>query len=180
MSISHNLSLSLRAINGDPLQTDKVEEQCKKKTILEVAKPLPYMKNRELVKNERTFIMSAIETGIELIQQRADAMQLEAQRDPVQINQLQILLQGTVRLQVNAGPTAICQAFLGNPDLYPEEKVQALRKAFEQFLETCQKCLDINKDLSTTPPMLLFHQELVVGYNDLKQFVDPYLNAKGD
>jgi len=44
--------------------------------------------------------MSAIETGIELIQQRADAMQLEAQRDPVQINQLQILLQGTVRLRM--------------------------------------------------------------------------------
>lgn len=46
--------------------------------------------------------------------------------------------------EVNAGPSAICKAFLGEPDRYPADKVDACRRAFRRFLSICDEGLKLN------------------------------------
>lgn len=65
---------------------------------------------------------------------------------PIDLKKLQLRLQGSVAVTVNAGPLAYASAFL-DPKLsnkYPEEKVEELKKMFIDFNNICYTALQIN------------------------------------
>jgi len=60
---------------------------------------------------------------------------------------LQLILQGSVRLQVNEGPLEIASTFLSANKVskYPPEKVEKLREKFRDFLKACNDALTMNR-----------------------------------
>jgi hypothetical protein len=110
-------------LSGVVGQTTNLADQYKKKTILTVEKHFPYMKKRLLVTTKQVVSLSPIENSIEAIEQRTgtysyatyvctifnfmiDLLQTELKGSP-NAKTLQAILQGSVRLQVNAGPQEI-------------------------------------------------------------------------
>ena len=59
---------------------------------------------------------------------------------------LQLILQGSVRLQVNEGPLEIASTFLAPNKIskYPADKVEKLREKFREFLKACDAALTMN------------------------------------
>ena len=86
----------------------------------------------------------------------------EVVRDqPTDVKKLQLRLQGSISVQVNAGPLAYASAFLRLPSssssstysasadrtTYPEEQVHELRDLFKDFVNICGAALDLNGKL---------------------------------
>lgn len=76
--------------------------QFKRKTIVTVGNSFPYVKKRLPVSAEEQIILTPIENAIELIESRAEKFRAEVTAETPTTKQLQMMLSGTVRLQVNA------------------------------------------------------------------------------
>lgn len=65
---------------------------------------------------------------------------------PIDIKKLQLRLQGSVAVQVNAGPLAYASTFLDPKTCskYPIEQVEELKDVFRHFTKICYTALQIN------------------------------------
>jgi len=87
-----------------------VDVQWKRKTILKTEHYFPYVKRRQPVVSQKIIEMSPLEVSVESIGKRCEALQAAiTAKEP---KSLQVVLQGSVRLQVNAGPLEIATTFL--------------------------------------------------------------------
>lgn len=75
---------------------------------------------------------------------------------PIDLKLLQLRLQGSICVQVNAGPLTYASTFLardgagageGSGERYPEAKVRQLRAIFRDFVLVCSKALQLNQQL---------------------------------
>eukprot|EP01086_Lenisia_limosa_P006376 TRINITY_DN25153_c0_g1_i1.p1 TRINITY_DN25153_c0_g1~~TRINITY_DN25153_c0_g1_i1.p1 ORF type:complete len:654 (-),score=191.97 TRINITY_DN25153_c0_g1_i1:76-1761(-) len=153
------------------------DEQKKRKTILATDHCFPYIKKRLRVVDREEIVLQPIEVGLDLIVQRAKMLDAEVKANPPSTKTLQIVLQGSVRLQVNAGPLEICRTFLGSPDKYDKKQIASLRLAFRNFLKSAKDCLDLNGTLITAV-QTEYHQDLTLGYEEVREEILPYI--KGD
>jgi len=82
---------------------------------------------------------------------------------------LQIVLQGSVLLQVNAGPLEICRYFLSeeNAKNYEAEKVEKLRNIMANFAYESGRALKLNASLIGSD-QIGFHEQMEEGYKDLR------------
>ena len=80
-----------------------VAEQYKRKTILSVSESFPFAVCRLPVSHRREIIVSPLEGAVEAIEKRNLVVQKELDAVPPNPKTLQQVLQGSVRLQVNAG-----------------------------------------------------------------------------
>ncbi|KAF5283763.1 hypothetical protein FQA39_LY17201 [Lamprigera yunnana] len=125
------------------------EEQCKKRTILTTYYSFPYVKKRIQVKSKRSIELSPIEVAIDEMQTRVSELEDVVFTNPTDVKKLQLLLQGSVCVQVNAGPLAYATIFL-DPNLstmYTEDKVEELKDVYREFLKICYSALQINSKL---------------------------------
>lgn len=92
----------------------------------------PYIKKRILVIEKRIMELSPIEVALDEMRQRVQELEDVALIGPTDVKKLQLRLQGSICVTVNAGPLAYASAFL-DPALspqYPDDKVEELKDVF--------------------------------------------------
>ncbi|XP_015124186.1 dedicator of cytokinesis protein 11 isoform X2 [Diachasma alloeum] len=128
------------------------EDQWKRRTILFTPYAFPYIKKRICIIDKKIIELTPIEVALDEMRQRVQELQDVTLILPTDIKKLQLRLQGSVCVTVNAGPLAYASAFL-DPALspqYPDDKVEQLRDVFRDFIKICYTALQINSKLITT------------------------------
>lgn len=92
----------------------------------------PYVLKRVPVKHKQAIELNPIEVAIDEMQNRVCELE-EVVMPPIDVKKLQLRLQGSIAVTVNAGPLAYATAFLNpkeNGDKYSEDKVDELKDIF--------------------------------------------------
>ncbi|XP_050306735.1 dedicator of cytokinesis protein 9 isoform X2 [Anthonomus grandis grandis] len=127
------------------------EEQWKRRTILKTNYTFPYVKKKIAIESRQIVEMRPIEVAIDEMQNRVAELEDVVFTQPTDAKKLQLRLQGSVCVQVNAGPLAYATVFL-DPSLsnmYPDDKVEELKDIYREFLKICYSALQINGRLIT-------------------------------
>eukprot|EP00033_Pygsuia_biforma_P001762 GCRY01001972.1.p1 GENE.GCRY01001972.1~~GCRY01001972.1.p1 ORF type:complete len:1667 (+),score=122.71 GCRY01001972.1:145-5145(+) len=146
-----------------------IDEQWIKQTILQVSTVFPYVKKRIEVSGTLEKDISPIENGIKNVEEQTAKLKAELKKEPVDLKQLQMNLQGSVRVQVNAGPLEICRVFLSPNNSVDKsfiKNTKRLKNAVRQFLKTCREALEVNGKF-IGPEQTEFHETLQQGYKEL-------------
>ncbi|KNC46189.1 Dock9 protein, partial [Thecamonas trahens ATCC 50062] len=156
------------------------DQQYKRKTILKVEKAFPYLTKRIRVAERTSFVLTPIENALEEIERRVEKIRAELRGDAANLKTLQIVLQGSVRLQVNAGPMEIARVFLGDDaGKFPDEHVTALRAAFAAFITACGEAIALNREL-IKDDQYAYHQDLEQGYKETRESLAQYIAPGSD
>lgn len=124
-------------------------EQYKRRTILTSEYCFPYVKKRLQVVEKEEFELTPIEVALDEMRQRVAELEEVVFLQPPDAKKLQLKLQGSVCVQVNAGPLAYATAFL-DPSVshnFPDEKVEELKDLFREFVRVCYAALQLNSRL---------------------------------
>ncbi|XP_055361234.1 dedicator of cytokinesis protein 9 isoform X5 [Betta splendens] len=145
-----------------------VEEQCKRRTILTTTHCFPYVKKRIAVMYQHHVDLSPIEVAIDEMSRKVAELQQLCSSSEVDMIRLQLKLQGSISVQVNAGPLAYARAFLDDScaKKYPDNKVKQLKEVFRHFVEACGHGLGINERLIKEDQQE-YHDEMKANYRDL-------------
>ncbi|XP_061394284.1 dedicator of cytokinesis protein 9 isoform X1 [Musca vetustissima] len=122
-----------------------VEEQWKRKTIIKTTYSFPYVLKRIPVKSREIIELSPIEVAIDEMQTKVSELG-ETILPPADVKKLQLRLQGSVAVQVNAGPLAYAQAFLDPKVInnFSVDRVEDLKDVFRDFIGVCHTALQLN------------------------------------
>ncbi|XP_053722863.1 dedicator of cytokinesis protein 9 isoform X4 [Synchiropus splendidus] len=145
-----------------------VEEQCKRRTILTTTHCFPYVKKRIAVMYQHQTDLSPIEVAIDEMSAKVAELRLLCSASEVDMIRLQLKLQGSISVQVNAGPLAYARAFLDDSSAkkYPDNKVKQLKEVFRQFVDACGQGLGVNERLIKEDQQE-YHDEMKANYKDL-------------
>uniref|UniRef100_A0A8C3Y607 Dedicator of cytokinesis protein 9 n=1 Tax=Catharus ustulatus TaxID=91951 RepID=A0A8C3Y607_CATUS len=145
-----------------------VEEQCKRRTILTAIHCFPYVKKRIPVMYQHHTDLNPIEVAIDEMSKKVAELRQLCSSAEVDMIKLQLKLQGSVSVQVNAGPLAYARAFLDdtNTKRYPDNKVKLLKEVFRQFVEACGHALGINERL-IKEDQLEYQEEMKANYREM-------------
>ncbi|XP_047456081.1 dedicator of cytokinesis protein 9-like isoform X3 [Mugil cephalus] len=145
-----------------------VEEQCKRRTILTTTHCFPYVKKRIAVMYQHHTDLSPIEVAIDEMSKKVAEIKQLCSSSEVDMIRLQLKLQGSISVQVNAGPLAYARAFLDDAcaKKYPDNKVKQLKEVFRLFVEACGHGLGINERLIKEDQQE-YHDEMKANYRDL-------------
>jgi len=144
-----------------------LKDQCLRNTILTTELSFPYFKKRLRVEKEEQIDLSPIENAITLITDRISATKKEIESSSANLKTIQIVLQGSLLLQVNSGPLEICQVFLANKKEYEKTNVKILKAKMKEFMDVTKALLLINKTL-IGEDQEEFQMLLEEGYDDLQ------------
>eukprot|EP00727_Mastigamoeba_balamuthi_P011738 m51a1_g7187 hypothetical protein (2626) ;mRNA; r:100574-110130 len=155
--------------------------QWKRKTILTAAGTFPAPMRRLRVVSRTVVEMSPIDNAIEAVRARRAAMldevasvRIASHMGPPPLGQLQLLLQGSVLLQVNGGILELCQSFVTDEGRREwGADVPRLLDAISEFTGTCRRALDANKEF-IRQDQAAFHAELESGYAELERRVKAF------
>uniref|UniRef100_A0A672RFB0 Dedicator of cytokinesis 9 n=1 Tax=Sinocyclocheilus grahami TaxID=75366 RepID=A0A672RFB0_SINGR len=145
-----------------------IEEQCKRRTILTTTHCFPYVKKRIAVMYQHHVDLNPIEVAIDEMSKKVLEIRQLCSCSDVDMIQLQLKLQGSISVQVNAGPLAYARAFLDDASTkkYPDNKVKQLKEVFRQFVEACGLGLGVNERLIKEDQQE-YHDEMKANYRDL-------------
>ncbi|XP_029112772.1 dedicator of cytokinesis protein 9-like isoform X5 [Scleropages formosus] len=145
-----------------------VDEQCKRRTVLTTTHCFPYVKKRIAVMYQHHTDLSPIEVAIDEMSRKVAELRELCSVSDVDMIRLQLKLQGSISVQVNAGPLAYARAFLDDASShkYPDSKVRQLKDVFRQFVEACGQGLSINERLIKEDQQE-YHDEMKANYRDL-------------
>ncbi|XP_020568679.1 dedicator of cytokinesis protein 9 isoform X14 [Oryzias latipes] len=145
-----------------------VEEQCKRRTILTTTHCFPYVKKRIAVMYQHHTDLSPIEVAIDEMSRKVAEIRQLCSSSEVDMIRLQLKLQGSISVQVNAGPLAYARAFLDDSSAkkYPDNKVKQLKEVFRDFVEACGHGLGVNERLIKEDQQE-YHDEMKANYRDL-------------
>ncbi|XP_022057668.2 dedicator of cytokinesis protein 9 isoform X5 [Acanthochromis polyacanthus] len=145
-----------------------VEEQCKRRTVLTTTHCFPYVKKRIAVMYQHQTDLSPIEVAIDEMSAKVAELRLLCSASEVDMIRLQLKLQGSICVQVNAGPLAYARAFLDDSSAkkYPDNKVKQLKEVFRQFVDACGLALGVNERLIKEDQQE-YHDEMKANYRDL-------------
>ncbi|XP_027530986.1 dedicator of cytokinesis protein 9 [Neopelma chrysocephalum] len=145
-----------------------VEEQCKRRTILTAIHCFPYVKKRIPVMYQHHTDLNPIEVAIDEMSKKVVELRQLCSSAEVDMIKLQLKLQGSVSVQVNAGPLAYARAFLDdtNTKRYPDNKVKLLKEVFRQFVEACGHALGVNERL-IKEDQLEYQEEMKANYREM-------------
>ncbi|XP_065346303.1 dedicator of cytokinesis protein 11 isoform X2 [Cloeon dipterum] len=124
-------------------------DQWKRRTILTTSKSFPYLVRRLPVVDKSVMEMNPLIVALHEMKQRVADMEEVVYCNPPDAKRLQLLLQGSVCVQVNAGPMAYASAFLDptkNAE-YSEDDLEQLRDIFRDFVNVCSDALHLNAKL---------------------------------
>ncbi|KAK2856743.1 hypothetical protein Q5P01_005478 [Channa striata] len=145
-----------------------VEEQCKRRTVLTTTHCFPYVKKRIAVMYQHQTDLSPIEVAIDEMSAKVAELRLLCSASEVDMIRLQLKLQGSISVQVNAGPLAYARAFLDDTSAkkYADNKVKQLKEVFRQFVDACGQALAVNERLIKEDQQE-YHDEMKANYRDL-------------
>ncbi|XP_058447960.1 dedicator of cytokinesis protein 9 isoform X2 [Malaya genurostris] len=144
-----------------------VEDQWKRRTILTTQYSFPYVLKRIPVKERQSVELSPIEVAIDEMQAKVAELE-EVVLGPIDLKKLQLRLQGSVAVTVNAGPLAYASAFLDpkNSSKYSADKVEDLKEIFREFIRICYTALQINANVISSDQRE-YHNALKENYENL-------------
>ncbi|XP_043927228.1 dedicator of cytokinesis protein 9 isoform X3 [Protopterus annectens] len=145
-----------------------VEEQCKRRTILTTMHYFPYVKKRIPVMYQRHLDLNPIEVAIDEMSRKVAELKQLCSCNDVDMIKLQLKLQGSVSVQVNAGPLTYARVFLDDANVkkYPDNKVKQLKEVFRQFVDACGQGLSIN-DRLIKDDQLEYQEEMKANYREM-------------
>ncbi|MFT7803755.1 dedicator of cytokinesis protein 10 isoform X2 [Arapaima gigas] len=157
-----------------------VEEQCKRRTILTTSSTFPYLKKRIQVVEQQSTELNPIEVAIDEMSRKVSELNQLCNMDEVDMIRLQLKLQGSVSVKVNAGPMAYARAFLEekNAKKYPDNQVKLLKEIFRYFFaEACGQALDVNERL-IKEDQLEYQEEMRAHYKDMLSELSAIMNEQ--
>uniref|UniRef100_A0AAY5L4U1 Dedicator of cytokinesis 10 n=1 Tax=Esox lucius TaxID=8010 RepID=A0AAY5L4U1_ESOLU len=156
-----------------------VEEQCKRRTMLTTSSSFPYLKKRIQVVEQQSTEMNPIEVAIDEMSHKVSELNQLCAMEEVDMIRLQLKLQGSVSVKVNAGPMAYARAFLEekNAKKYPDNQVKLLKEIFRQFAEACGQALDVNERL-IKEDQLEYQEEMRAHYRDMLTELSTVMNEQ--
>eukprot|EP01102_Stenamoeba_stenopodia_P020621 TRINITY_DN8117_c0_g1_i1.p1 TRINITY_DN8117_c0_g1~~TRINITY_DN8117_c0_g1_i1.p1 ORF type:complete len:1469 (+),score=306.22 TRINITY_DN8117_c0_g1_i1:1546-5952(+) len=164
---------------GGKAHGDHIAEQYKRKTIVTVENPFPYMLTRIPVSDKQEIIISPIQNAIDNLQGQLNKILIEITRKPApDTKTLQQVLQGSALPQVNPGVRLICEGFLGNAEMlnsHPREMITRLCEKLKDFLKGCADGLRLHRSLIDDEFGQVFHREVQAGFLQLQNQVNEYL-----
>ncbi|XP_031707522.1 dedicator of cytokinesis protein 9 isoform X8 [Anarrhichthys ocellatus] len=145
-----------------------VEEQCKRRTVLTTTHCFPYVKKRIAVMYQHQTDLGPIEVAIDEMSAKVAELRLLCSASEVDMIRLQLKLQGSISVQVNAGPLAYARAFFDDSSAkkYPDNKVKQLKEVFRQFVDACGQALGVNERLIKEDQQE-YQDEMKANYRDL-------------
>uniref|UniRef100_T1J4R8 Dedicator of cytokinesis protein 9 n=1 Tax=Strigamia maritima TaxID=126957 RepID=T1J4R8_STRMM len=149
-------------------RSESLEQQCKRKTILRTTYSFPYVKKRIPIFSKNVIEMTPIEVAIEEMQTRVNDISDAVNAEKADLKKLQLVLQGSVSVQVNVGPLAYATAFLADTVMnrYPKDKVKELKESFRAFVRICNKALELNARLIIAD-QFEYHEALRMNFKEL-------------
>ncbi|XP_034636613.1 dedicator of cytokinesis protein 10 isoform X7 [Trachemys scripta elegans] len=156
-----------------------VEEQCKRRTILTTSHLFPYVKKRIQVISQTSTELNPIEVAIDEMSKKVSELKQLCTMEELDMIRLQLKLQGSVSVKVNAGPMAYARAFLEetNAKKYPDNQVKLLKEIFRQFAEACGLALEVNKRL-IKEDQLEYQEEMKSHYKDMLSELSAVMNEQ--
>ncbi|XP_009888548.1 PREDICTED: dedicator of cytokinesis protein 10 [Charadrius vociferus] len=156
-----------------------VEEQCKRRTILTTSHLFPYVKKRIQVISQTSTELNPIEVAIDEMSKKVSELNQLCTMEEVDMIRLQLKLQGSVSVKVNAGPMAYARAFLEetNAKRYPDNQVKLLKEIFRQFAEACGHALDVNERL-IKEDQFEYQGEMKSHYKDMLSELSAVMNEQ--
>ncbi|XP_056411608.1 dedicator of cytokinesis protein 9 isoform X1 [Hyla sarda] len=145
-----------------------VEEQWKRRTILTALHCFPYVKKRIPVMYQQHTDLNPIEVAIDEMSKKVAELRQLCSSTEVDMIKLQLKLQGSVSVQVNAGPLAYARAFLDdtNTKKYADNKIKQLKEVFRQFVEACGQALCVNERL-IKENQFEYQEEMKANYREM-------------
>uniref|UniRef100_A0A8C2JCN6 Dedicator of cytokinesis 10 n=1 Tax=Cyprinus carpio TaxID=7962 RepID=A0A8C2JCN6_CYPCA len=156
-----------------------VEEQCKRKTILTTSSSFPFLKKRIEVVEQQSTEMNPIEVAIDEMSRKVSELNQLCGMAEVDMIRLQLKLQGSVSVKVNAGPMAYARAFLEekNAKKYPDNQVKLLKEIFRQFADACGQALKVNERL-IKEDQLEYQEEMKAHHKDMLTELSAVMNEQ--
>ncbi|XP_076771053.1 dedicator of cytokinesis protein 10 isoform X11 [Arvicanthis niloticus] len=156
-----------------------VAEQCKRRTVLTTSHLFPYVKKRIQVVSQSSTELNPIEVAIDEMSRKVSELNQLCTTEEVDMIRLQLKLQGSVSVKVNAGPMAYARAFLEetNAKKYPDNQVKLLKEIFRQFADACGQALDVNERL-IKEDQLEYQEELRSHYKDMLSELSAIMNEQ--
>lgn len=110
-----------------------VSEQFKRRTMLRVEDQLcfPYVKKRLLVVERKREILEPIDVAIQEMSKKINEIRLVVYARPLDMVMLQMQLQGSISMQVNAGPMELASEFLDEKNHYVKDRVEVSRNLID-------------------------------------------------
>jgi hypothetical protein len=156
--------------------TEDVSKSWKRKILLSTTKAHPFILKRIEVTKKEVKILKPIESAIDLIQTIVIRLKQALNCTPPNTKTLQIILQGSILTQVNAGPLAIVRTFLSTANDYPEEMIDMLKDQTQRFIRSCQFGLRFNQSLiAEEPANAPLHEAMMKSFNDLRNEAGKYI-----
>ncbi|KAK4765865.1 hypothetical protein SAY87_007507 [Trapa incisa] len=162
-----------------------LEDQWKRRTVLQTEGSFPALVNRLLVIKSESLEFSPVENAIGMIETRTAALRNELEEprstDGDQLPRLQSLqriLQGSVAVQVNSGVLSVCTAFLsGEPATrLRSQELQQLIAALLEFMAVCKRAIRVHSRLIGDEDQE-FHTQLMNGFQSLTAELSHYIPA---
>ncbi|OAY76191.1 guanine nucleotide exchange factor SPIKE 1 [Ananas comosus] len=162
-----------------------LEDQWKRRTVLQNEGSFPALVNRLLVVKSESLEFSPVENAIGMIETRTAALrnELEEPRSSEgdqlpRLQSLQRILQGSVAVQVNSGVLSVCTAFLsGEPATrLRSQELQQLIAALLEFMAVCKRAIRVHFRLIGEEDQD-FHTQLVNGFQSLTAELSHYIPA---
>ncbi|XP_052757821.1 dedicator of cytokinesis protein 9 isoform X1 [Galleria mellonella] len=136
----------------------------------------PYVKRRVPVVDTQVEEKSPIEVAVAEMESQVVELAEIVNAKSTDLKKLQLRLQGSICVQVNAGPLAYANAFL-DPTLapmYPDELVDKLKATFKEFLTICHSALQLNAKLISSD-QVTYHEALETNYYKLSDSLSSVL-----
>ncbi|XP_069940326.1 dedicator of cytokinesis protein 9 isoform X3 [Cherax quadricarinatus] len=155
----------------------KLEEQWKRRVIHKTDYTFPYVKKRIQIVDTEVLEMSPIEVAIDEMECRVKELLEIINKKPTDIKKLQLRLQGSISVQVNAGPLAYASTFLdeSHSASYPVNQVLRLKDVYREFVCTCKEALDLNNSVINSD-QYEYQMALESNFSELLQSLSSILN----
>lgn len=142
--------------------SEDVAKMYKRRELVTARLAFPNFFLRSPVEKKETMILQPYDCALDLMVALTTKLKAALNCVPIVAKNLQIILQGAVLAQVNAGPAAIIANFLSNPDEHPTEAVEKLRESMRAFIRACNFGLILNKKLIEDQPDTAALQEAMM------------------
>jgi hypothetical protein len=173
---------------SDPAKarSSSCNDQCKRRTILTTLYQFPYVVKRVPVISKTVQVLSPIEVAIDEMESRVRELEeVVVTSEKPDLKKLQLKLQGSVSVQVNAGPLAYARAFLppnsrdshGHP--FPANKVHHLKSVFIDFTNVCEMALELNEKLIASDQRE-YQEALRNNFKDMVTELSVWIKDRGD
>merc|ERR1711937_211879 len=154
-------------------RSDDVTKQWMRKTIITTAHAFPYCTKRIECMAEEQVEISPSQLAIDSLAKKNRELEEVISFEPVDIKKLQLRLQGSVLVTVNAGSMAYAYAFLANNDekLISSKDREKLGSQYRRFVDLCSTALELNEANLTSDKNgadQMYHESLKNGLVQIK------------